>query len=68
MKEEYIVSAILTAGMLARSQEERTPADAVALYNQTLAAYLESVRPTRGAKSPNIATPKNAVPAGNPAA
>ncbi len=67
MQEEHIVAAILTAGLLARSDEAGGPAEAVALYNQTLTAYLETIRPARGAQQPKIATPKNAVPAGNPA-
>ena len=66
MQEEHIVAAILTAGTLARSSEDRSTADVIALYNETLGAYLESIRPARGAQQPKIATPKNAVPAGNP--
>lgn len=48
MNEQHLIAAILTAGLLAQNKEgEQKPADAVELYAQVLAEYVEANRPRR---------------------
>lgn len=51
MNEEHIISAILTAGVLARqTREELTPKDVVDKYQMILTELLSVTRPARGSK------------------
>ncbi len=48
MNEDHIIAAILAAGIIARkSEDELTPADAVALYAECLSEYIDANRPKR---------------------
>lgn len=48
MNEDHIIAAILAAGMIARkSDDDVSPADAVALYGECLSEIIESNRPKR---------------------
>ena len=48
MNQEHIIAAILTAGQVARkTDDELEPKDVVALYEMTLASYINSIRPTK---------------------
>jgi len=46
MNEEHIISAILTAGLVARkTDDELAPKDVITLYEMILSSYLASLRP-----------------------
>ena len=48
MNEDHIIAAILTAGIIARkSEEDVSPAEAVAIYAECLSEFIEANRPKR---------------------
>lgn len=58
MNEDHIISAILTAGLVARNTgDELTPKDVVRLYEITLTELFSVTRPQRGTpENPSQAT------------
>ena len=51
MNEEHIIAAILTAGLVSRSNDDLEPRDVVNAYQLTLTELLASVRPTKNTDS-----------------
>jgi len=47
MNEEHIIAAILTAGLISKSDDNLEPKDAVNVYQLTLAELINVIRPGR---------------------